>query len=89
MIVSESICDGPKVTVHMTLNVKLTERDKFDRFTPRISLIDINVYPKDRQDEQISDALECVSNCWTALSDGIEKLCTDELQRKIKIGESA
>lgn len=85
----EGIYEGPKVTVHMTMNVKLTEKDKFDRFTPGISLIDVNVYPKDRQEEQISDALECVGKCWTSLSDAIEQLCTDELQRKIKIGESA
>lgn len=75
-----------KISASMGLNVAILKGERFDRFTPSVSLDDIDA--SGDVDAQIKVGLEDLEKLWKALSDFIEKMCSEEVKRAVQLGKS-
>tara|TARA_R100001132_G_C3220781_1_gene59514 strand:- start:328 stop:561 length:234 start_codon:yes stop_codon:yes gene_type:complete len=74
-----------KVSVKFGLNIPIDLGNRFDRFTPEISINDIDTDSDYPVEHQIVDALSALEQVWTRVSDEITSLTTKELEREVTL----
>jgi len=72
----------PKITVSMGLNVALSEGDRYSRFTPSITVAEIDTDGDVK--EQIDASLKTGKQVWDAISNLLEEQVNEELGRAVK-----
>jgi len=76
----------PKISISVGLNIPITkEQDgRFDRFTPAITIADIDTDVD--LEKQIAASLTVADEAWKAAVDFIETKVSEELERSVTLG---
>ena len=74
-----------KVSVSIGMNIEMTPGDRFSRFTPSMTIADIDT--DGDIEAQINAAIAGSKKVWDAVSGQIELLVSSELEREVQIGK--